>query len=66
MQKNYEKSIDYLTIKKGFGWQLWQWSDYALNHSNATESYKDFKRKNYLNPDEIIEVMDKNKEYEKK
>lgn len=63
-QEKYEKFIDYLTIKKGFGWQVLAWSDYAFNHSNASDSYLTFKDKNYFNPDEILDIINSNKDYE--
>lgn len=50
---SYEKEIDKLTIKKGLGWQLYDWSDYVLNQSKASKEYKEFKRKSYLTPEEI-------------
>lgn len=65
IQEKYEKSIDYLTIKKGFGWQVLAWSDYAFNHSNASESYLKFKDKYYFNPKEIKAILKSNNEYEK-
>jgi len=62
-QERYEKSIDYLTIKKGFGWQVLAWSDYAFNHSNASASYLKFKDKYYFNPVEIKAILDSDKRY---
>ena len=49
----FEKEIDLMTIKKGLGWQLYDWSFYVLNHSIATKDYKDFKEQIYLEPKEI-------------
>ncbi len=51
---NFEKKIDKITISKGLGWQLHGWSDYVLHQSCASESYKNYKRKNYLTPEEIV------------
>ncbi len=62
-QEKYEKSIDYLTIKKGFGWQVLAWSDYAFNHSNASVSYLEFKDKYYFNPEEIKAILESDKKY---
>jgi hypothetical protein len=56
-KKKYENRIDLLTIKKGFGWQLYDWSDFVLNKSNATDKYKAFKRKIYLSPEQIFMKM---------
>jgi hypothetical protein len=60
---DFEKSVDKLTIKKGLGWQLLDWSDYVLNKSKASKEYKDFKRKTYLTPEEIKQEIDKNEIY---
>jgi hypothetical protein len=49
----FEKEIDGITIEHGLGWQLYDWSDYVLNKSNASVSYKAFKRKIYLTPSDI-------------
>ena len=52
-KEKFEKEIDSNTIKRGLGWQLYEWSNYVLNESNGTEKYKTFKRKIYLEPNEI-------------
>lgn len=49
----FEKEIDAITIQRGLGWQLLEWSDYVLNKSDATKAYKTFKRAIYLTPNEI-------------
>jgi hypothetical protein len=53
----FEKEIDLGTIKRGLGWQLYDWSNYVLNESNATMEYKDFKRQIYLEPEEIKKTI---------
>ena len=58
-----EKRIDRMTIKKGLGWQLYDWSYFVLNKSEASDSYKKFKRATYLSPEEILESMKMNKIY---
>lgn len=58
---NYEKSIDLKTIEKGFGWQMYDWTNYVFHESNATVKYKEFKRKHYLTPDEIKKIMETEK-----
>jgi len=54
----YEKSIDLKTIEKGFGWQLYDWTRYVFEESNATIKYKAFKRKHYLTPEEVKNIME--------
>ncbi len=53
----YEKSIDLLTIKKGFGYQLKDWAQYAMFDGKATPEYKNFKKIHYLNPDQIDSII---------
>lgn len=52
-KEKFEKEIDTMTIKRGLGWQLYHWSYFVLNDSDASEKYKDFKKKIYLEPEEI-------------
>lgn len=53
----FEKEIDLGTIARGLGWQLYDWSNYVLNESNATLGYKEFKRSIYLEPEEIEQAI---------
>ena len=46
-----------LVIQKGLAHQLYAFSNYVLNKSSASEKYKDFKRKNYLLPEEIADYL---------
>ncbi len=55
--KKLERSTDELVIKKGLGNELYAFSDYVINHSNASAKYIEFKKKNYLLPEEIKEKM---------
>lgn len=56
-KEEFEKDTDLMTIKKLLGWQLYDCYDFILNGSNATDDYKARKRKYYLEPDEIIEII---------
>lgn len=51
--KSYETYIDKLTIQRGLGLYLKAWAEYVLNQSSASEEYKNYKKKNYLTPEEI-------------
>lgn len=55
---SFEKEIDQKTIEHGLGWQLYEWSYYVQNQSNATTSYKEFKRTTYMTPTEIIAILE--------
>ncbi len=54
-KKRFEKEIDQMVINYGLGEYLKKWSYFVLNESEACPSYKEYKRKIYLNPDEIAE-----------
>jgi hypothetical protein len=55
----FEKEIDCLAIHHGLGCPLYQWSFYVLSLSDASSKYKLFKRRIYLEPDEIKRLIDK-------
>ncbi len=52
-KKRFEYQIDKLTIEHGLGWQLYDWADYAMHKSKATEKYKAFKKRIYMGPADI-------------
>lgn len=53
----FEKEIDFMTIQRGLGWQLYDWSNFIQNESCATYKYKKFKLNTYLTPLEILKVI---------
>ncbi len=56
-KRRYEKSIDYLVILKGLGWQLYDWAHFAMIDSKATKEYKQFKMDYYLESEEIEQII---------
>ena len=58
-RKDFEHSIDIIAIEHGFVWQLYEYSDFILNKSHASDKYKEYKRENYFSPDEILEENEK-------
>ncbi len=54
----FEKEIDTKTIDRGLGWELYDWSSFVQHNSDASVQYKNFKRKIYLEPDEIKELIE--------
>ena len=56
-KSKYEYYIDEICIKEGLGWQLYDWSDFELNRSKATRRYKEFKRKIYMSPFQIEQII---------
>lgn len=59
-KEEFEKEIDQMTIERGLGWQLYDWSFYVLNYSNASTDYRAYKGLFYLEPEEIIELIHRN------
>lgn len=54
----FEKEIDYATIKRGLGWQLYDWALYSMvTNTEASEEYKEFKKEVYMEPCEIKEMI---------
>lgn len=51
--KNLERSTDEMVINKGLGRELYEFSNYVIYNSNASEKYIAFKKRNYLLPEEI-------------
>ncbi len=55
--RTLERNTDLLVIQKGLAHQLYAFSNYVLNKSSASPHYKEFKRKNYLSPEEISDYL---------
>jgi hypothetical protein len=62
-KEKFEKEIDKGTIYRGLGWQLYDWSYFVLNSSDAKKKYKEFKKMIYLEPDEIHEIIMKSSHF---
>ncbi|MFT6810835.1 MAG: hypothetical protein ACJA01_004080 [Saprospiraceae bacterium] len=56
-KEGYEKSTDYLAVKKGFGLQLHTWSNYILDDSAISPKYRKLKERFYLTPDFIKSLL---------
>ena len=54
----YEKEIDRMTVQRGLGRQLYDWSEYVLYESDADRYYKRMKRLVYLTPPEILFLIE--------
>ncbi|MEL6123818.1 MAG: hypothetical protein AAFQ02_07345 [Bacteroidota bacterium] len=44
----YEKAIDLLAVRKGFGLQMHTWARFVLEEANVTERYRQTKQRYYL------------------
>jgi len=53
----FEKQIDTETIKRGLGWQCYDWSCFMFYQSHATADYLTFTSETYLVPQEILAIM---------
>jgi hypothetical protein len=53
----YESQIDAYAIRKGIGYQLYDWKYFVHNESNASEKYLRFKRRIYLMPDDVMQLI---------
>ncbi|MDD2798330.1 MAG: hypothetical protein PHV20_07015 [Bacteroidales bacterium] len=56
-KRKFETKIDKITIAHGMGWQLYDWADFVMNKSTATDKYKAFKRKIYMSPEQIAKYI---------
>lgn len=54
---NLEKETDITVINRGLGEELYAFSNFVINQSNASANYIAFKKKNYLLPEEIKQRM---------
>ncbi len=58
-KKEVEFYTDLGTIKRGLGWQCYDFEHYVQHESNATMKYKKWKAKTYLSAEQILEEMKK-------
>lgn len=56
-KRDYEHEIDSLVVARKLGWQLYDWSYFVLESSDASRDYKKFKKYTYLEPKEIMRIM---------
>jgi hypothetical protein len=51
----FEKETDLEAIRRGFGWQLYEFASRTMEDENIPEEYKIYKSQIYLTPESIIE-----------
>lgn len=56
-KRNLENRIDKITISRGLGWQVYNFSSYVFNDTTVTSDYKAYKKKFYFTPAEILKQM---------
>lgn len=56
-RSKFEKSIDSIAIARGFGWQIYEFSNYIQSGKDIPEKYKAYKRKIYYRPEDIIQII---------
>lgn len=62
-KREYERSIDIMTIEHGLGYALYEGMEYVYGHKKLSKSYKKNLQENYLSLDEILTYI---QHYEKK
>ena len=60
-RRKIERSTDGAVIDHQLGWQLYDFTNYVLQSPKTTGSYKNFKLKFYLHPDEIVTRINRSK-----
>ena len=56
-RRKLEQQIDELAIERGMGYQIHAFSDFVIHHAAVTDQYRDYKKRFYFSPDELLEVM---------
>ena len=56
-RKKLERKVDEITVARGLGHQLKDFSDFVLNESDASEKYKKYKQRYYYKPVQLTRVM---------
>lgn len=54
---SFEKNTDRATIERGLGFQLLEFSTFSHHHPKATEKYKKWLNRYYLNPAQITQYI---------
>ncbi|WP_423129350.1 hypothetical protein [Gaoshiqia sp. Z1-71] len=56
-RKKLERKVDEITVARGLGHQLKDFSDFVLNESDASGKYKKYKQRYYYKPVQLTRVM---------
>lgn len=56
-RKEVEKETDKEVIRRKFGWQLYEWADFAMYRSLSPRRHKYYKLGYYLSPEDVIEEI---------
>ncbi len=56
-RERMERLTDQEVIARGFGWQLYEWADFAMYKSSSPRRHKYYKLGYYLSPENIIEEI---------
>lgn len=57
-RSHIEKRIDSITIAHNLGWHVYEFDDFVLNCSKVSNAYKDYKRKVYYKPEELLQLIE--------
>ena len=56
-RSKFEKDTDIVAIHRGFGWQIYAFSNRVLSEKKIPEEYKKYKRKIYLSPEAVLDFI---------
>jgi len=51
---HYEGKTDDIVINRGFGWQIYDFTNYIMNYSTASKKYKKLKDRHYKSPEDLL------------
>jgi len=52
-KSEFERATDQRTIDHGLGWQCYDFAVFAFQYKNASDNYKEHKKRTYMGPEEI-------------
>lgn len=58
-----EKETDQIAIQRGFGWQLYAFTDYLFTCKEVPASYLEYKKKVYYCPKDFLNMLKRNPQY---
>lgn len=63
-KKKFEQATDSIAIAHKVGWQLYDFAYYVLYQSHASKEYKTYKKSIYMQPEDILKLINKNDAYQ--
>lgn len=57
-RSHIEKRIDSIAIAHNLGWHVYEFDDFVLNCSKVSNAYKEYKKKVYYKPEELLQLIE--------